>query len=212
MKQYHEALFLSYRPRTECSISQFCNTNCTHSIFRTIEARVSETVKKISKINYTANRFSLLTSAKVHCLNKHSYTLQHNGFITMCNLQKRLIRAAFWLLLQAMFMSDWKQTAQRLKLQKRLLSLYCQVITKFSGMGRFTHPWCSAGALRAPGLRYKLITSNWTQCTLSTSWSQNGNDGSSILVVLISGAFVRSRMITKVSTPEWYICISQCPQ
>ena len=40
VKQYHEALFLSYRPRTECSISQFCNTNCTRSIFRTIEARV----------------------------------------------------------------------------------------------------------------------------------------------------------------------------
>ena len=34
-----------------------------------------------------------------------------------------MIRAAFWLLLQAMFMSDWKQTAQRLKLQKRLLTI-----------------------------------------------------------------------------------------
>ena len=44
-----------------------------------------------------------------------------NGFITMCNLKKRLIRAAFWVLLQAMFMNDWKQTAQRLKLQERLL-------------------------------------------------------------------------------------------
>ena len=31
---------LSYRPRTECSISQFCNTNCTHSRFRMIKARV----------------------------------------------------------------------------------------------------------------------------------------------------------------------------
>ena len=29
----------------------------------------SETVKKISKITYTAGRFSLLTSAKVDCLN-----------------------------------------------------------------------------------------------------------------------------------------------
>ena len=29
MKQYFEALFLSYRPRTECSISEFCNTNFT---------------------------------------------------------------------------------------------------------------------------------------------------------------------------------------
>ena len=41
----------------------------------------------------------------------------------MCNLKKRLIRAAFWVLLQAMFMNDWKQTAQRLKLQERLLTI-----------------------------------------------------------------------------------------
>ena len=41
-----------------------------------------------------------------------------NGFLTMCNLQKRLILAAFWVLLQAMFMNDWKQTAKRLKLQE----------------------------------------------------------------------------------------------
>ena len=33
-------------------------------------------------------------------------------------------------------------------------AVYCHVITKFSGMGRFTYPWCSAGALRAPELRY----------------------------------------------------------
>ena len=35
-------------------------------------------------------------------------------------------------------------------------SVYGHVITKFSGMGRFTYPWCSAGALRAPELRYNL--------------------------------------------------------
>ena len=50
----------------------------------------------------------------------------------MCNLQKRLIRAAFWLLLQAMFMSDWKQTAQRLKLQKRLLTIDKRKITRWN--------------------------------------------------------------------------------
>ena len=33
--------------------------------------------------------------------------------------------------------------------------MYGHVITKFSGMGTFTYPWCSAGALRAPELRYK---------------------------------------------------------
>ena len=89
----------------------------------------SETVQKISKITYTASRFSLLTSAKFS-VNIKRVTLQHNkeftvfifflfnGFITMCNLKKRLIRAAFWVLLQAMFMNDWKQTAKRLKLQE----------------------------------------------------------------------------------------------
>ena len=39
-----------------------------------------------------------------------------NGFITMCNLKKRLIRLAFWVLLQAKFMNSWKQTAKRWKL------------------------------------------------------------------------------------------------
>ena len=34
-------------------------------------------------------------------------------------------------------------------------AVYGHVITKFSGMVRFTHPWCFAGALRAPELRKK---------------------------------------------------------
>ena len=45
----------------------------------------SETVKKISKITYTASWFSLLTSAKVDWI-YYVYFL-FNGFITMCNLQ-----------------------------------------------------------------------------------------------------------------------------
>ena len=36
VKQCCEALYLSYRPQTECSISQFLQTNCTQPIFRTI--------------------------------------------------------------------------------------------------------------------------------------------------------------------------------
>ena len=51
----------------------------------------------------------------------------------MCNRQKRLIRAAFWLLLQAMFMSDWEQTAhQRWKLQKRLLTINKREIIRWN--------------------------------------------------------------------------------
>ena len=98
--------------------------------------------EKISKITYTASRFSHLTSAKF-AVNINRVTLQHNkefimliflfnGFITMCNLKKRLIRAAFWVLLQAMFMNDWKQTAQRLKLQERLLTINKRNIIRWS--------------------------------------------------------------------------------
>ena len=83
----------------------------------------SETVEKMSKITYTASRFSRLTSAKF-AVYINRVTLQYNmefimfffflcnGFITMCNLKKRLIRAAFWVLLQAMFVNEWKQTAR----------------------------------------------------------------------------------------------------
>ena len=39
------------------------------------------------------------------------------------NLLKHLIPATFWVLLQVMFMNDGKQTAQRLKLQGRLLRI-----------------------------------------------------------------------------------------
>ena len=80
--------------------SQFCNTNCTHSIFRTIKA-----------IDWSIDR---------------------SIFIVMCNLQKRLIHAAFWLLLQTMFMNDWKQMAHRLKLQKRLLTINKRKIIRWN--------------------------------------------------------------------------------
>ena len=63
-----------------------------------------ETIQKNSKIPHTARRFSLLTSA-TFAVNINRVTLQHNdlimflllvnGFITMCNLKKRLIRVAF---------------------------------------------------------------------------------------------------------------------
>ena len=34
--------------------------------------------------------------------------------------------------------------------------VYGHVITKYSGMGRFTYPWCSAGGPRPPELPYKI--------------------------------------------------------
>ena len=79
-KQY----YLSYRPRKKCSISQFSETNCSQSVFRKSWA-FSESVQKMSKMTYTASRFSHLTSAKF-AVNINRVTLQHNKkFITFIN-------------------------------------------------------------------------------------------------------------------------------
>ena len=70
--------YLSYRPRTECSISQIFKKNCTQSIFRTINRGLSaKPFKTVSKITYTVSRFSLLTSAKF-AANINRVTLQRN--------------------------------------------------------------------------------------------------------------------------------------
>ena len=117
------------RPQTKCSISQFFKTNCTHSIFRTVRSTrwlLAKPFKKFPKspirpagchfwqapnFQWTLKKLRFNIIKNLLCL---FFLL--NGFITMCNLKKRLIRAAFWVLLQALFMSDWKQTAKRLKL------------------------------------------------------------------------------------------------
>ena len=80
-------------------------------------------VKKIQTVLLFHRRQICIASCCVR-MNIITLMLQHdivyflsNSFITMCNLKKRLIRVTFWVLLQAMFMNVWKQTAQRLKLQ-----------------------------------------------------------------------------------------------
>ena len=56
-KEYYEALFLSYRPRTKCSISQFFQDKLhsfnTQDHRRTRGLLISETVQKMFKITYT---------------------------------------------------------------------------------------------------------------------------------------------------------------
>ena len=93
VKQYYEALFLSYRPRTKCSISQHAWA-------------FSQTVKNISKITKyiwpAGSHFCRASCGRVWL----TVTLQHNKefimvifylmALSICNLQKRLIRAAFW--------------------------------------------------------------------------------------------------------------------
>ena len=129
VKQYYEALFLSYRSRTEPS-TQFSKTNITLS-FNIQDDRSTGTcgllaiqcVKKIQTVLLFHRRQICILRCCVW-MNIITLMLQHDivyflshSFITMCNLKKRLIRVTFWVLLQAMFMNVWKQTAQRLKLQ-----------------------------------------------------------------------------------------------
>ena len=88
VKEYYDALFLSYRPQTKCSISQFFRPNCSHSKKNFQNHPYGQPVLTFDKI-----------SAKFAVYFKR-VTLQHNkdfGFIfcQMCNLKKRLIRGAF---------------------------------------------------------------------------------------------------------------------
>ena len=70
VKQYHEALFLSYRPRRTDHNFAIQIVLIQHSGLSKRAWAFTETGEKISKITYTACRFSLLTSAKVDCLNQ----------------------------------------------------------------------------------------------------------------------------------------------
>ena len=128
MKQY----YLSYRPRTECGISQFFKTNCTQSIFRTINrGLLAKPFKKFPKspIRPAGSHFWRAPNLQWRLIElrfniiKNLLGFLFNCFIKTCNLKKRLIRAAFWVLRQAMFMNDRKQTTKRLKLQERLLTI-----------------------------------------------------------------------------------------
>ena len=87
---------------------------------------ISETVQKISKITYYGQPVlnfdkqqiceEILKELRFNMIKNLLSLFFIHGFITMCNLKKRLIRSAFWVLLQAIFMNGWKQTAKRRKL------------------------------------------------------------------------------------------------
>ena len=69
VKKYLEALFLSYRPRTDNNFA-IQIALIQHSGRSKHAWAFTETVKKDSKITYTACRLSLLASAKVDCLDQ----------------------------------------------------------------------------------------------------------------------------------------------
>ena len=127
MKQY----YLSYRPRTECSISQFFKTNCTQSIFSTINrgllAKPFKTFPKwpirpaCSHFWRAPNLQWTLTELRFNIITNLLFLFfLFNGFITMCNLKKRLIGAVFWVLLRAMSTERLKTNDTAIKIAREI--------------------------------------------------------------------------------------------
>ena len=116
----YEALFLSHRPRTECSISQFCKTCCSHSIgTRGLLAKLFKQFSK-SPIRPADSHFWQALNFQWQLLsvwmNMNRVTLQHNKefimfifYLMVFSITRRLIRPSFWVLLRAVFMNDWKK-------------------------------------------------------------------------------------------------------
>ena len=106
VKEYYEALFLSYRPQTIGS--QFHNFSRQIAFIQYSGPSkhawaFSETVQKNSKITYQVCK-EILTELRFNIIKNLLCLFFIDSFMTMCNFKKRLIRAA--VLLQAMFMND----------------------------------------------------------------------------------------------------------
>ena len=126
MKQYYEALFLSYRPRTtECSISQYCDTNCYSGRSKHAWALAVNRWKNFQNHLYgqPVLTFTVLAVASVWT-NINRVTLQHNKeFIVYFFILKWFNMRHFEYSRKRSLLNDWKQSAQRFKLKERLLTI-----------------------------------------------------------------------------------------
>ena len=147
MKQYYS----SYRARTECGISQFFKTYLMVSVIK-----MCNLLKRLIRATFLStpasdgHERSGDTGQRIPCFDNCQLitTLMYN----MCAISVLLCYQTskkVW---------DWTLVFLWCGRTGGLRAVYAHVITKFSRMGRFTYPWCSAGTLRAPELRYK----NWT--------------------------------------------------
>ena len=138
MKQYYEVLFLSYRPRTECSIQSTYFTILQYKLHsfniqndrskRWLLAKPLKNCQLKSPILSAAVlTFAVRVLASIWT-NMNRVKLQHNKelimfifywkVLSMCNPQKHLIRAAFWVLLQAMFTERLKTNGTAIKITR----------------------------------------------------------------------------------------------
>ena len=130
IKQYYGALFLSYRQRTECSISQLCNTNCVHSISgRSKHGWAFRKKFPKSPIRPAGSHFCrasvewTLIDLRFYII-KNLLGLFFVQWFYRCEIFKSVWYARhFEYSCKRCSLNDWKQTAQRLKLQERLLTI-----------------------------------------------------------------------------------------
>ena len=135
MKQYYEALFLSYRPRTtECSTSQFCNTNCYIQYSgRSKHALALAKSLKNSKITYTAIRFSLLQWELWRVFEFTVTELRSNiikNLLCLFFMSKSFNARHFEYSVKRCSLNDWKQYSRQENRSKP--SFTARIITKYS--------------------------------------------------------------------------------
>ena len=96
----------------------------------------------------------------------------------MCNL--RLIRSAFWVLLQAMFIRDWKQTAQRLKLQPSPLTFNKRKIIPVKNIQRQQFSFTKTSIKVSPAENPCLCVKPASQCLLFSKMTSRQENRSKI--------------------------------
>ena len=126
MKRYYEALFLSYRPRTtECSISQYCDTNCYSGRSKHAWALAVNRWKNFQNYLYgqPVLTFAVLAVASVW-MNINRVALQHNKESIMFIFYFKWFNVRhFEYSGKRCLLKDWKQSAQQLKFQESVLTI-----------------------------------------------------------------------------------------
>ena len=121
MKQFYEALFLSYRPRTtECNISQYCDTNCYSLRSKHAWALAVNRWKKFQNHLYgqPVLTFAMLAVTSVW-MNINRVTLQHNKYYVYFFILKRFNARRFEYSGKRCLLTDWKQSERVLTINKR---------------------------------------------------------------------------------------------
>ena len=126
MKQYYEALFLSYRPwTTECSISQYCDTNCYSGRSKHAWALAVNRWKNFQNHLY-GQPVLTFTVLAVRVFERTLTELRSNiikNLLCLFFILKRFNARHFEYSGKRCLLNDWKQSAQRLKLQERVLTI-----------------------------------------------------------------------------------------